>query len=120
MEAISKEARLLFRHHIDTEEQLSSYKQSLQDQLDALVRHRKQLHKEKNTVLIQTDSDRLNVYKNQIAEGSKEISAIRKEMRLCDNILTRSVHLKATIQSIRNEKEKKEHEHNRKHILTVR
>lgn len=114
MESISKEARLLFRHHIDTEEQLSSYNQILQNRLDTLILHRKHLHKEKNIVLIQTDSDRLNVYKDQISKISNEISAIRKEMRLCDNILTRSVQMKTTIQSIREEnkiKEEKQHEH---------
>lgn len=123
MESISKEARLLFRHHIDTEEQLSSYKQSLQNRLDALNLHRKQLHKEKNTVLIQTDSDRLTVYKNQISDVSKEIADLRKELRLCNNILTRSVHIKTTIQSIREEneiKEKKEHEHIQRRCRTDR
>jgi len=103
MESISKEAKLLFRHRISTEEQLSSYKQDLQNRLEALMLHRKRLHKEKNTTVIQIDSDRLSVYKKEIASLTKEISTIRKEMRLCDNILTRSEQMKTTIQSMHKE-----------------
>ena len=104
MESISKEARLLFRHHIDTKEELSSYQQNLRTHMNELILRRKQLHKEKNTSVIQIDTDRLSVYKKEIASLTNTISAIRKELSLCTNILIRSEQMKSTIQAIRQER----------------
>ncbi len=44
MEAITQETRLLCRNHIDTAEQLCSYKGSLETEMSALLQKRKELY----------------------------------------------------------------------------
>lgn len=114
-EAISNEAKLLVRHHIDTDEQLLSYRSSLTDRIEALTAERKELYRRQRTVEMKSDADKLEEVKGQIGAISKELAALRKEVRLCDDIAVRSGVMREKIKAVREDeksqgKEKKRDE----------
>lgn len=98
MEQISKEARLLSRNHIDTEQQLSSYRETLEVKLEELIKQRKKLYPKRNDLSV----------KNELTKISVEISTIRKEMHLCDDIAVRSGIIREKLNFICKEKTGKE------------
>ena len=101
MEAISKEARLLCEHRIDTAEQLSLYKSSLTEQVNVLVAKRRQLYKFSRTNDIKADTAKLLETRVQISALSKQLSALRKEVVLCDDIALRSGVMLEKLRAVR-------------------
>lgn len=104
MEYIAQETRLLCRHHIDTAEQLFSYKQSLENELHELSEKRKALHSV-NEKSPETDA--------QIMAINMRLREIRKEVRQCDNIAERSQSLREKLSVIRADEDKQREEMNR-------
>lgn len=90
LDAISEETKLLVRNHIDTAEQLFSYKEGLETKIESLTADRKALYRKQRTVSVKSDDDALGRVKEQITVISKELSALRKEVRLCEDIAIRS------------------------------
>lgn len=90
LDAITKEARLLAEHRIDTAEQLSSHKSELESQIDALSADRKQLYRKQRTVAVKTDEALQSQVKTQIHVISGQLKTLREEVRLCDDIAHRS------------------------------
>lgn len=78
LDAISEETKLLVRNHIDTAEQLSSYKEGLETKIESLTADRKALYRKQRTVSVKSDDDALGRVKEQITVISKELSALRK------------------------------------------
>ena len=101
LEAITKEVRLLAEHRIDTAEQLSSYKSELESQIDALTADRKQLYRKQRTVAVKTDEVLQNQIKTQIAAMSSQLTQLRREVRLCDDIAQRSGVMQEKIRAVR-------------------
>ncbi len=97
MEAITQETRLLCRKHIDTAEQLLSYKDSLEKELAGLAAQRKGLYARSRNV---TGKEKEAV-KARLCEITKRVRTIRKEARLCEGILARSDTLREKLQVIR-------------------
>ena len=110
MEAISEEARLLARNRIDTAGQLSSYQESLNGKIELLTAERKTLYRKQRTVAVKSDPAALAEVKDRIAAISKELSTLRREVRLCDDIARRSGVIREKIQAVR------EDENNRKEM----
>ena len=110
MDAISEEARLLARCHIDTSEQLSSYKESLEKRISAVTAERKSLYKSQRTVAVKTDDGKLAKVKEEIAARTAELKKLRKEVRLCDDIAARSGVMLEKLRVIREEEKAKEKE----------
>jgi len=102
METISKEARLLCKYRIDTQEQLSSYKDGLASEIGTLTADRKRLRGKARG--IKDDGELTNV-KSEITAISKRLSELRKEVKLCDGIAARSGEMKDKIRRV-NEDEK--------------
>jgi len=120
MKAIADETRILCRNRIDTIAQLSSYKESLEAEMNGLLNWRKELYKASRT---NKDEHKKATIKIQLSEISQRLKVARKEVKLCDGIMTRSNGLKETLQIIRDEenKERKElmnHEHRRRRSRT--
>lgn len=90
LDAISEETKLLVRNRIDTVEQLSSYKEGLEAKIESLTADRKALYRKQRTVSVKTDDDALARVKEQITAISNELSVLRKEVRLCEDIAIRS------------------------------
>jgi hypothetical protein len=111
MRTISQEARLLARNRIDTAGQLSSYKEDLQKKMETLTGDRKRL---KNRLRSAGDEQQLAMLKADISAISKELSKLRGEVKLCDDIAGRSdvmaEKLKAVREDEKQEKEERSHE----------
>lgn len=97
MDAITKEARLLCRCHIDTAEQLSSYQGSLESEKNELTEQRKGLY----SLSRKLSGEEKEAVKAQLSDISKRLGEIRKEVRLCEGIAARSGTLKEKLQAVR-------------------
>lgn len=123
MDAITGETRLLCREHIDTTEQLCSYKTALEQEAAGLTAKRKELYSKSCSI---RDEDKLSAVKSEISDITKRMKVIRKEVRLCDGIAVRSDTLKGKLQTIRAEeqevkrKELTKNEHRRRSGRTNR
>jgi len=122
MEAITQETRLLCRNHIDTAEQLCSYKGSLETEMSALLQKRKELYSKSRRI----SGEEKEAVKAELSVISGRLKVIRKEVRLCEGISARSDTLKEKLQTIRadeNEQRRKElmkNEHRRRSGRTNR
>ena len=119
LDAITQEARLLGTHRIDTAQQLSSYKGGLEAQIEQITAQRKSLYKKQRSVAIKPDEGKAAEVKESISKLSGQLSTLRREVKLCNDIALRSgiilEHIqmeKAKEQSVR--KEKNEHEQRRR------
>ena len=109
MEAITQETRLLCRNHIDTAEQLCSYKGSLKTEMAALLQKRKEIYSKSR----RTSGEEKEAVKAELSDISGRLKIIRKEVRLCEDISARSDTLKEKLQTIRAD----EHEQQRKELM---
>ena len=96
MDKLTDEARLLGRNRIDTEQQLSSYRESLEARLNELIPERRKLYRKQNEEGV----------KEKITAINKEIAVIRKEMNLCDDIAVRSRVMRDKLKIVREDKSK--------------
>ena len=115
LDAITQEARLLAEHRIDTAEQLSSYQSELESRIADVTSQRKQLYRKQRTVAVQPDEAASAEVSTAIATLSKELSHLRREVKLCSDIAVRSGILPERIQKVREDenhqrKEKTEHD----------
>ena len=115
LDAITQEARLLGTNHIDTAQQLSSYKENLETRIDAVTSQRKQLYRKQRTVAVKTDEAASQQVRMQIDSLSKELKQLRWEVKLCSDIQVRSGIMQEHIKAVREDeesqrKEQKEHD----------
>ena len=107
MEAITQETRLLCRNHIDTAEQLLSYKGSLESEIHELTEQRKGLY----SLSRKSVGEEKEAVKARLSEITERMKFLRKEVRLCGGIEARSDTLREKLQVIRadeNEQQRKE------------
>lgn len=90
IQKISDGARLLAKHKIDTPKQLSAHKKALKEQIENLVSDRKQAQKTENH--------------GELSIVNSQLSIARREVRLCEDIETRSKNM---TEKIRKETEQK-------------
>lgn len=105
MDAISEEVKLLVGNRIDTAEQLSSYKEGLESRIELLTADRKSLYRKQRTVSVKSDEEALTKVKAQIADISKELAVLRREVRLCEDIAIRSGVIREKIKSVREDEQ---------------
>ena len=115
LDAITQEARLLATHRIDTAQQLSSYQSELESRISDVTSRRKQLYRKQRTVTVKSDEAASAEVSTAISALSKELSELRKEVKLCNGIAVRSGVLLEHIQKVREEnysqrKEQTEHD----------
>ena len=115
MESIAEQTRLLARHHIDTDQQLLSYKQELERQMEQIADRRGSLRREKRHVSTKEDKQKQSAIEEEIKCCNQSLSALRREVRLCEEIARRSGVLSEKIRRIQrdakfNRKETKHHE----------
>ena len=125
LDAITQEARLLAVHRIDTAEQLSSYQSELESRISDVTSRRKQLYRKQRTVTVKSDEAASAEVSTAISALSKELSELRKEVKLCNGIAVRSGVLLEHIQKVREEnysqrKEQTEHDQFRRCSRTNR
>ena len=96
LEQISRETRLLCRCHIDTDEQLFSYKGSLQEQMAQLSKERQRLR-----------------YQCRSIKDEEHLAEVKA---LCDGIAARSGLIRQKIEIVRQEKKQGKEEVSHEHI----
>lgn len=111
LDAITQEARLLAEHRIDAAEQLSSYNSELESRIAAVTSQRKQLYRKQRTVAVKSDEVASAEVSTAIATLSKELSQLRREVKLCSDIAVRSGILPERIQEIQTSQRKEQNEH---------
>lgn len=112
LDAITTETRLLCVNHIDTLEQLLSYKAGLAGEIETLTNDRKKL---RNSARVLKDDVRLSEVKANISAISKKLATLRGEVKSCDNIAARSAPIKEKLDRVRQDeilggREDKRHE----------
>ena len=115
LDAITQEARLLGTNHINTAQQLSSYKENLETRIDSLTMLRKQLYRKQRTVAVKSDVAEATKVKAEIDSLSRELKQLRWEVKLCSDIEIRSGIMQEHIKAVREDeesqrKEQKEHD----------
>jgi len=104
---ISEEVRLLCKHSIDTDVQLKSHKQELQNQLDSLEYQRKLFRNKLRGI---HGEDKRSEVKNEISELSKQMKPLRHESFLCDKIERRSTDIKDKLRLYHNDRREMKNE----------
>lgn len=103
LDQITDEVRLLGKHHIDTAEQLFSYKTSVEEKIKTLTDDRTHLRKKIRTKI---DDVELSKVKTEISSITEELRTLRKEVRLCEGIAERSKVIESNLEVIRADEEK--------------
>lgn len=111
LDAITQEARLLAEHRIDTAQQLSSYNSELESRIADVTFQRKQLYRKQRTVAVKSDEAASTEISAAISALSKELSQLRREVKLCSDIAVRSGILPERIQEIQKTQRKEQNEH---------
>lgn len=99
----SQEAELLGKNHIDNSEQLFSYKESLQKEMETLTDDRKYLRNKLRRNISEVESAEV---KAAISQISQRLSKIRKDISLCDDIAAHSHTLENNVEQIVADEEK--------------
>ena len=112
MKQLISQTKLLCTHRIETKEQLLTYQNELKQEMTALINERKSFY---NNLRRCKDDKQILAYKEQISGISKKLSLLRREVKLCTGILSRSEEMKQKLLQIKQEqinqgKEEKAHE----------
>jgi hypothetical protein len=89
MDTITRQAKFLHRHGIDNQEQLAAFRINTEQQIASLTKERKTLSNEKRGASV--PEKRKMVIGKHINEFSVQLKSLRKDIKLCDAILERSV-----------------------------
>lgn len=96
MEQISAEAKLLVRENISTEQELEVYKERVQERLQSRLGERRTLQN-LNRRVGAVDSE-IEKRKEEIGKINEELKGLRKELRLCRGIESRSKTMEEKIE----------------------
>lgn len=100
LEEITAQTKLLCAHHILSKEQLFTYQSTVEQEMSVLYADRKSLY---NRLRRCKDEEEVSEYKEQIAVLSKKLSQLRKEVKLCTGILSRSEGMQKKLSRIKQE-----------------
>ncbi len=89
MDAIAEQAKFLHRYGIDNDEQLEAYKADAEQKIERLTDERRKLQNEKRRASV--SEMRIAEIGKQINEVSVQIKSLGRDLKLCDDILERSV-----------------------------
>lgn len=103
IDKISMETRLLARENISTIEQLFSYKESVEKEIDSLVDMRESLRRNVRKNADETETSKI---KDKISDSTRKIRELRKEITLCDGIAERSKVIDDRLKQIQKDEEK--------------
>lgn len=103
IDKISMETKLLARENISTIEQLFSYKNSIEKEIDFLIDIRGTLRK---NVRKNADETEISKIKDKISDLTRKIRELRKEITLCDGIAERSKVIEDRLKQIQKDEEK--------------
>jgi len=111
IDELTKQITLLGKHHIGTDEQLFSYKRSVEEQIKTLTADRTHLRNEIRKVN-RTDAE-LSQARASISALSEKLKELRREVKLCEDIAVRSKVIEEKVGAVRAEEEKSKRKENR-------
>ena len=91
MDAISEQAKFLSRHGIDNDKQLNSFRTNTEQRIAALTAEHKALSNEKRRSSV--PEERKTELVTQISALSVQLKSLRRDVRLCNAILERSMFI---------------------------
>jgi len=100
LEEMNAQTKLLCKHHISSKEQLFAYRSNVEREMSTLSATRKSLY---NRIRRCGDEERATACKEQIAGLTKQISQLRKEVKLCTGVLSRSGEMREKLSRIKQE-----------------
>lgn len=103
LESLTAQVTLLARHNISTDEQLFSYKHSVEENLSKLIADREHLRKQ---VRLKTDDVTLSTAREKLSRTTEKIRKLRKELKLCDDIAERSKVMERNLEQVIADEEK--------------
>jgi len=119
MDAITEQAKFLHRHGIDNDAQLTGFRADTEQQIVALTTERKALSNEKRRAYV--PEERRARLRAQINALSVQLKSLGRDVKLCDDILERSLIIQTKIEQMeKSEKEEKTHEPDRRRGRTDR
>ena len=117
LDALDEQSRFLFRYGIDSAGQLDAYRTTADGQLKDLYAERRMLKNEQRRADI--PEARMAEIRKRIAAISEQAKPLRRDMRLCGDILERSLILAEKreqmkqLQQKETKRKQKEHTHGR-------
>ncbi len=119
MEAISKEARLLAAHNIDTAEQLSLFQGELEAKITQRTDDRKRLYRKQRTAAVRDNEALSEEVRQEIVSLTGELKQLREEVKLCEDIAVRSGIMTEKLKAVHEDekqtrKERTQHEQHRR------
>lgn len=105
---ISAQAILLSKYNINTDTELLEYQKTLEVKMKNLIALRTQLRNQLRRV--STNESQCSDIKKNISNISEKLKELRKQIKLCNDIATRSGVLKSNIEKIHIEEKNKEKE----------
>lgn len=103
LESLTAQVTLLACHNISTDEQLFSYKHSVEENLSKLIADREHLRKQ---VRLKTDDVTLSKAREKLSRTTENIRKLRKELKLCDDIAERSKVMEQNLEQVIADEEK--------------
>lgn len=100
LEEIIAQTKLLCAHHISNKEQLFTYQSTVEQEMSVLYADRKSLY---NRIRRCKGEEQVSEYKELIAGLSRKLSQLRKEVKLCTGILSRSGEMEEKLSRIKQE-----------------
>jgi len=100
LEEITAQTKLLCAHRISSKEQLFSYQKDVEQEMSALYADRKSVY---NRIRRCKDDEQIEVYKERIGELSQKLYLLRREVKLCTGILSRSGEMEEKLSRIKQE-----------------
>ena len=119
LEAVDKQFHFLFRHKIDTAEELTSYRDDASQRITIISEERKELKNELRRIGI--TEQRLEEIKTRIGQISAELRTLRQDVKLCTAIAARSLEIanrNAQLKQIEEREVEQKREQERKHGKT--
>ena len=109
MDILIAQTRLLCKHHISSNEQLAAYQNGVEQEMTSLYDARKSVY---NQIRRCNDAEQTVEYKKHITGLSKQISLLRKEVKLCTGILSRSYEISEKLNRVKQDENKQKEEEN--------
>ena len=99
LDEISNQTKFLFKHKLDTAEQIIDYRASLEQGIDTLCAERTHLRNVKRHASV--TSEEIASIDLRIAEISKLLGTVRKDIRMCNAVLQRSLIVQENYESLK-------------------
>jgi hypothetical protein len=105
LDRITEQTQMLCRNHIRTEADLIAHRDELKEKLFSAGVERAKLQRQQRTKAMQENPEQFQLNAERLKEIGLSMYALRKELRLCDEVQERSREVAHKVQQVRQQKE---------------